>query len=252
MNKRLHVIFILLVTLFEFVSSTTYNCSSNAPCGCSPNSAVVSKIVGGEPASSQTWGWAASLRYSSSDSHFCGGSIISSTHILTAAHCTIGLESPSDVRVYIGSIYLSVVSQVRSVSAIHIHPSYSRETYINDISILKLSSPIDLRQSGVDLVCLPNVSANVLASGEYPSAGINLVAIGWGVTQEGSHSISSVLQQVTIQSVAASSIYCKNVELNDTSTQFCAGVMPGGMKGMIISFFFVVVVVNMKRNIFFV
>ncbi len=178
MNRRLNITLILLfVTLLKIVSSTTYTCSPSAPCGCSANSAVVTKIVGGQPASSQTWGWAASLRYSSSGSHFCGGSIISNSHILTAAHCTIGLSSASAVRVYVGSIYLYTVGQVRDVSNIYIHPYYSSSTYDNDISILKLSSPIDLSQPGVDLVCLPNVSSSVLASGEYPPAGVNVILI---------------------------------------------------------------------------
>jgi secreted trypsin-like serine protease len=69
------------------------------------------------------------------------------------------------------------VSQVRDVSNIYIHPYYSSSTYDNDISILKLSSPIDLSQPGVDLVCLPNVSSSVLASGEYPPAGVNVILI---------------------------------------------------------------------------
>jgi secreted trypsin-like serine protease len=124
-----------------------------------------------------------------------------------------------------------MIGQVRDVSTIYIHPYYSPSTYVNDISILKLSSPIDLSQPGVDPVCLPNVSSSVLANGEYPPVGVNLVAIGWGVLAEGSNQVSSVLQQVTIQSIAASSIYCQNVHLNDVLTQFCAGVMPGGMKG---------------------
>ncbi len=36
---------------------------------------------------------------------------------------------------------------------------------------------------------------------------------------------------MTIQSIAATSSYCRNVDLHNTATQFCAGVMPGGSKG---------------------
>jgi secreted trypsin-like serine protease len=176
MNRSLlfSVIF-LFGTFFQNESTQTYTCSSSAPCGCSAQSATLTKIVGGESAASQTWGWAASLRYTSSGSHFCGGSIISSQHILTAAHCTVGLSSPSAVKVYVGSIYISITAQVRTVSLIHIHPSYDSNTFVNDLSILKLSSPIDLTQTGVDLVCLPNVSSTVLASSEYPTANTNVM-----------------------------------------------------------------------------
>jgi len=178
MNSLLHITLIVLFgTIFKSVSSTTYTCSPSAPCGCSANSAVLTKIVGGEAATSETWGWAASLRFTSTNSHFCGGSIISSLHILTAAHCAVAISSPSAVRVYVGSIYLSTVVQARDVSIIHVHPSYSSSTYLNDLAILKLSSPLDLDQAGVNLVCLPNVSASVLASGEYPPIGINVMLI---------------------------------------------------------------------------
>ncbi|CAF1300336.1 unnamed protein product [Rotaria magnacalcarata] len=214
----------------KLVSSTTYTCLSSASCGCSRNSAVLTKIVGGEPASSQTWGWAASIRYSASGSHFCGGSIISNSHILTAAHCTQPLKSASSIRVYVGSISLSSTAQIRDVSKIYNHPSYSKLTYLNDIAILKLSTPLNIGQAGVDLVCLPNVSRAILASEEYPNAGINLIAIGWGAQTEHSQTASSTLRQVSVQSIASTSTYCRNVNLYDSSKRFCAGVMPTGGK----------------------
>ena len=165
---KFHTIFLLGIILKYVSSQTTYICSPTASCGCSANSAVLTKIVGGEAASSNTWGWMASLRYSSTESHFCGGTIISDSHILTAAHCAIAVSSPSDVDVFVGSIYLSVTAQTRHVSAIYIHPDYSSTTYVNDLAILKLSSSIDLSQAGVNIVCLPNVSSIILASQEYP------------------------------------------------------------------------------------
>ena len=41
----------------------------------------------------------------------------------------------------------------------------------------------------------------------------------------------NTLQQVTIQAIAYTSSYCRNVRLTDASKQFCAGVMPAGGKG---------------------
>ncbi|CAF1353672.1 unnamed protein product [Adineta steineri] len=227
---KVHTIFLLEFIFEPILSQVTYTCSSNATCGCSGNSAVLTKIVGGENAASQTWGWMASLRYSSTNSHFCGGSIISPLHILTAAHCTIGLSSPSAVNVYVGSIYLSDTVQTRGVSYIHIHPNYSTTTYVNDLSILKLSSPLTIDQTNVAIVCLPNVSSIILASQEYPAPNTSLIAIGWGYLTEGGDSVSQILQQVTIQAIAANSIYCKNVQPADSSVQMCAGTMPNGGK----------------------
>lgn len=171
------IIFLLGIVLKRVSSETVYNCISSSPCGCSTYPAVLTKIVGGESAASQTWGWAASLRYTSSGSHFCGGSIISNMHILTAAHCTVGLSTPAAVLVYVGSIFIDSTVPARTVSAIYIHPNYSASTFVNDISILKLTSPITLGQNGMNPVCLPNISTSVLAAGEYPPLNTNVILI---------------------------------------------------------------------------
>ena len=174
-NRFGFCVIVLLKIVCNCVSSqTAYTCSANASCGCSSNSAILTKIVDGESAASQTWGWMASLRYSSTGAHFCGGSIISAWHILTAAHCVTQFTSASAVRVYVGSIYLSNTVQARSVSKIVIHENYSATTFVNDIAVLKLSSSLDLVQAGVDVICLPNVSSVVLASGEYPVPNTNV------------------------------------------------------------------------------
>lgn len=157
------------------ISSQTYNCQRNSSCGCSAQAAVLTKIVGGESARSQTWGWTVSIRRRSTNSHFCGGSIISAQHVLTAAHCVDGMTTPSSIRVYVGSIYLSLTNQVRDVAVIHRHAAYNPNNFLNDIAILKVSFPFDLTQAGVDQVCLPNISSTVLATREYPAANTSVI-----------------------------------------------------------------------------
>lgn len=171
---QLRIIFLLKFAVSCVWSQAVYTCSANASCGCSTHSAILTRIVGGESAADQTWGWMASLRYSSTNSHFCGGSIISKNHILTAAHCVVSLSSSSSIRAYVGSVNLYSVGKICDISNIFIHPNYSTSTYVNDIAILKLSSSLDLTQAGLDTICLPNVSAAILASQEYPAPKTNV------------------------------------------------------------------------------
>ncbi|CAF4716590.1 unnamed protein product, partial [Rotaria sp. Silwood2] len=62
-----------------------YHCNENATCGCSKSFTLISCIIGGEAAAQQSWSWAVSIR--SNGDHFCGGSILSPSFIITAAHC---------------------------------------------------------------------------------------------------------------------------------------------------------------------
>ena len=162
---NIHILFFLSLTI-HIVSSTTYTCNPSVTCGCSANSATLTKIVGGQEAGSATWGWAVSLYIAGS---LCGGSIISSEWIATAAHCTYG-KSASQITVYAGSNAKLSGTQVRSVSSINQHSSYNPNTYENDISLLRLSSPLDMTSAYVRAICIPSDSVS-LSSGEWPSAG---------------------------------------------------------------------------------
>ena len=58
----------LVVLLLAYVvhqeCAITYKCDQTSPCGCSPVSPIVAKILGGEPSVAQSWHWIVSLRQS--------------------------------------------------------------------------------------------------------------------------------------------------------------------------------------------
>ena len=77
---------------------------------------------------------------------------------------------PSQVTVYAGSNIRWSGSQNRSASRVVVHPNYEPSTFSNDIALIKLSSPLDMTDSGIHIICLPSINSTVLANGEWPVA----------------------------------------------------------------------------------
>ena len=102
---------------------------------------------------------------------FCGGTILDSTTILTAAHCYYPLKQDSYF-IAVGATHVQDSSaQTAFVKSISLYPSYNPKTINNDIAIVKLQTPLTFNDK-VQPACLPDANLN-------PS-GI-AVASGWGL-----------------------------------------------------------------------
>lgn len=228
MIQLFHLLLFVLCIFFNqySVQATVYSCNITAPCGCSQNNVVInSRIIGGELAASHSWGWAVSLRVPN-NKHFCGGTLISSHYVLTAAHCVEDPKiSKAEITAAIGTDNLYDNNGQRSVvSKIYIHPRWNTKTKENDIAILKLKKAISFTDKSVAKLCLPSLIS--YTDTEFPWTNTKLVAIGWGTTSFGG-SVSSILRQVTIVAVGSKESKCSN-SIKNVRLQFCAAVNGGG------------------------
>lgn len=215
------VVLVLVLFLRTFSSETIFRCWSNATCGCSSNEIILTKIVGGEPTGVDAWSWIVSIRVW--NNHICGGSLISSNFVLTAAHCLVSVTTKAGLSVTFGSKYLSIVHQRRSIADVYLHRFYDPDRYIHDIALLRLSTPVNLNErNSLQFICLPSINNE-----SFPPNDQSVVAIGWGVVSSEEKISSNVLQQVTLNTISTRAATCRRT-IYDERAQFCAGVKGGG------------------------
>jgi len=136
------------------------------------------RIIDGEDAKVNEYPWMVSLVevYWIFNFHFCGGTLISSRHVLTAAHCVIDFR-PQDIGVSLGEHNIKDQEfTIVKVTDILNHPQYNGWKY--DISILTLEEKV-IFSNTVYPACLPSDPSE-----QY--AGQLGVITGWGRTEFGS------------------------------------------------------------------
>lgn len=127
-------------------------------------------VVGGSTASPGQFPHQASLRSVSANSHFCGGVIISSNWVLSAAHCTFG-RNPGNTQVVVGSLSRTIGGIVHRLDRIVNHPNYNMVSLANDICLLQTST----QMAGANIASRP-------LSSSFVGGGVNVHVSGWGQT----------------------------------------------------------------------
>nr|CAA72623.1 trypsin-like protease [Arenicola marina] len=136
----------------------------------------VPRIVGGVEARPNEFPWQVSLT-NTGGSHFCGGVVLNTNYVITAAHCTDG-RTASDILVWVArtKIFDGVDGLQFDVTVLTQNADYHPGRIDNDISLLKTATamPSDDTVRGA---CSP------IAGYAYPE---NQVTVsGWGTTSYG-------------------------------------------------------------------
>ncbi|XP_005675199.1 PREDICTED: mannan-binding lectin serine protease 1 isoform X2 [Capra hircus] len=146
---------------------------------------LLARIINGRPAQKGTTPWIAMLSHLNGQP-FCGGSLLGSKWIVTAAHCLhevpdaedvtlhdLDLLSPSAFKIIMGKLRRTQSDeneQSLSVKQVFFHPLYNPNTYENDVALLELSRGPVLNDF-VMPICLPQGP---------PEEGAVVIVSGWG------------------------------------------------------------------------
>ena len=190
-------------------------------------------VIGGSVASAGTYPWQVGLLFGGDDPEFsqgCGGTLISPTRVVTAAHCTED-EAPSEIDVFAGDTDLRDPGQRIAVAAISDHPDYDSNTIESDVSVLKLAAPAAVPARPISVI-------DPALEGPLWDDGSPFAISGWGVIDdEGNMPFELHAAQVfRVSDTACEDVYDNNsVGRVDLTTMLCAGALndndpndPGG------------------------
>ncbi|XP_031329752.1 serine protease easter-like isoform X2 [Photinus pyralis] len=205
-------------------------------CGLLPGG---NRIIGGNKTALFEFPWMALLTYDTPNGRDfrCGGSIINSRYILTAAHCITKLSNLKLVQVRCGEYNISSSldceiqnePQAETLCAPPVqdmdfeetipHPDYNPATYTDDIGLIRLAAPLNLSVESVKPICLP--VDNSLRNFNFTSR--RLIVTGWGATEAGRRSEDLLKVEVGVTSLEN----CRRIYANTPALlnekQICAG-----------------------------
>jgi len=218
--------------------------SDEMSCGVS----LADRIVGGKDAKLGQYPWLVNLGYKQKGRpgalYKCGGTLIGTRYVLTAAHCVTQLPrsfSLNTIRVgehdlksdkdctEDGSL-CSETPQDFDVEEVIFHESYGKpKPFQNDIAVIKLSKDV-IENDFVSPVCLPfNDDEENYATNRFGGEEVDTTVAGWGATTGTGRNPATVLQYLEVN--VTDSGDCKKIYAERggvlTSQQICAGGVPG-------------------------
>jgi len=191
----------LTVAVGIMVSLSLAPAASAAP---DPDDVLAPSIIGGTNAVISDAPWQVGLVYLNASSdyqgQFCGGSLVSSWEIVTAAHCIDSsgdVLTTADIGVMIGRATLSTTARTAlPLASITVHPGWDKTTNENDIAVLRLAAPVAL---------IPGLQEAITLPASSPADGTSALITGWGNTSTSGTSYPTQLKRALVTTVSDSS-----------------------------------------------
>lgn len=172
---------------------------------------VNDKIVGGSKVTSPI-PYQVSVQHAQKKAHFCGGSIISAEHVLTAAHCLKG-QKKNKLSVLAGVTNLNQKTGTRhNVKSFVIHENY-KELVKNDIAVMKITPPFNIDNKTIGLIGFQ--SKKKIGGGEP------VILTGWGsISPSTLGPLPEDLQFLKLRTLTNTE--CNRILYNVSATEICA------------------------------
>ncbi|SFA89056.1 Trypsin [Amycolatopsis marina] len=204
-----------LAGALALVAGATFVPSAGAD-AATPRAAAQPFIVGGEEASLADHPYAVFLA-DGGGNQYCGGVLVGSRSVATAAHCALAVRR-TDLKVVAGrEDKRSRDGWVVGVRDVWIAPGYKEPSGGNDLAVLTLRDRVPYRSAKV---------ADAGDAGLY-AAGTKATVIGWGRTSAGG-ARSNTVRRAQVP-VVSDSDCGKAFRSYDAKTMLCAGYPEGGV-----------------------
>jgi secreted trypsin-like serine protease len=169
----------------------------------------------------ERWPWIVRIEFGN---RRCGGTLISDSRVLTAAHCCSGFENDlKNVRIYLNeedALLFEENEIIRNPVMLKIHENYRTNAFHDDLCVLHFQPP---KSSSNQPVCLPDSST--LA----PSIFSKCFIAGWGKTsfsphEEANHKLNEVDVKIWNNAKCRNALSSENLDL---TKMLCAGWKEG-------------------------